>query len=100
MGRLGVSDIRLINHRGLEMYNSLAIEALKKAQEQMKKGLAVFEEYCTEDCEHCPLYKANACGYYMELDPTAKLSDGLLSNFIDFHEERGYAEERNGIWED
>lgn len=99
MGRLGVSDIRLINHRGLEMYNSLHIEALKKAIEQMKKGLAVFEEYCTEDCEHCPLYKANVCGYFLELDPTAKITDGLLSNFVDFHELGRYKEEeRSKMW--
>ena len=88
MGRLGVSHIRLINHRGLEMYNSLHIEALKKALEQIKQGIAVFEEYCTEDCEHCPLYKANVCGYYMELVPTPNITDAVLSNFVDFHERK------------
>lgn len=76
------------------MYNSLDVEALKKAIEQMKNALDVFEEYCTEDCEHCPLYKANVCGYHLEIDPTANITDGLLSNFVDFHEARGYAEER------
>ena len=76
------------------MYNELHVEALKQAMAKIKEGLAVFEEYCTEDCEHCPLYKANVCGFYLEIDPTAKISDGLLSNFVDFHEGRGYAEER------
>ena len=77
------------------MYNSLHVEALKKALQKMKEGLAVFEEYCTEDCEGCPLYKANICGYYLELDCTADISDGTLSNFVDFHEYGRYAEERS-----
>ena len=76
------------------MYNGSHVEALKQAVEKMKEGLAVFEEYCTEDCEHCPLYKANVCGWFLEIDPTAKISDGLLSNFVDFKEGRMCHEER------
>jgi len=98
MGRLGVSHIRPVSDRGLAMYNSLEVDALKKALEQIKQGIAVFEEYCTEDCKHCPLYKADACGYYMELVPTPKVTDGVLSNFVDFHERK--TEERTGIWTD
>lgn len=94
MGRTYMAYVLL---RGLAMYNSMHIELLKKAIEQMKQGLKVFEEYCTEDCEHCPLFKANVCGYYLELDPTATIDDGLLDSFVDFHEGKG---ERNGIWED
>ena len=97
MGRHHISDVLF---RGVAMYNGNQIEALKKALKQMKEGLKVFEEYCTEDCEHCPLYKANVCGFYLELDPTAKISDGLLDRFVDFHEGHGIAEERNSIWGD
>ena len=75
------------------MYNEGHVKALREAVEQMKKAVEVFEEYCTEDCEHCPLYKANACGYYLELVPTAEISDAVLSNFVDF-KERAYHEER------
>lgn len=77
------------------MYNSMHVESLKKAIEKIKEGTAIFEEYCTEDCENCPLYKADICGYYMELDITKDISDGLLSNFVDFHEFGRYAEERS-----
>ena len=76
------------------MYNSLDVEALKQALTKIKEGIEVFKEYCTEDCENCPLYKKNACGYYLEIDPTANISDGLLSNFVDFHNLKEYAEER------
>lgn len=75
------------------MYNSLHVEALRKALNQMKEAQAVFGEYCTEDCEHCPLYKANVCGYYLEIDPSVDVSDGLLNNFVDFHDAKGYADE-------
>ena len=76
------------------MHSNLEIEALKKALELMKQGLAVFEEYCTEDCEHCPLYKTNVCGYKLELDPTADIDDRTLGSFIDFHDGKAYVIER------
>lgn len=88
MGRLVGSHSRYVRDWGLVMYNSLHIESLKTALEQIKQGIAVFEEYCTEDCEHCPLYKADACGYHMEFVPTEKLNDAVLSNFVDFHERK------------
>lgn len=58
------------------------IEHLKQALEQIRQGIAVFEEYCTEDCEHCPLYKADTCGYHMELVPNDKVTDTVLDDFI------------------
>lgn len=76
------------------MYNSMQVEALKQAMAKIKEGLAVFEEYCTEDCEHCPLYRKGVCGYHMEFVPDETVTDAVLSNFVDFHEGRGYAEER------
>lgn len=76
------------------MYNSLHVEALKKAMTKIKEGLAVFEEYCTEDCEHCPLYKKGVCGYYLEFVPDDTVTDAVLSNFVDFKEGRMCPEER------
>lgn len=58
------------------------IEHLQQALEQIRQGIAVFEEYCTEDCEHCPLCKADACGYRMELVPNDKVTDTVLDDFI------------------
>lgn len=58
------------------------IEHLKQALELIRQGIAGFEEYCTEDCEHCPLYKADACGYHMELVPNDKVTDTVLDDFI------------------
>lgn len=74
------------------MYNELHVEALKQAMNKIKEGLAVFEEYCTEDCEHCPL--TNVCGYHMEFVPDDTVTDAVLSNFVDFHEGRACVEER------
>lgn len=69
------------------MYNSENVKELKNALNQMRKALEVFEEYCTEDCGNCPLYKANICGYYMEFVPQ-EISDATLSNFVDYYKER------------
>lgn len=76
------------------MYNTLEVEALKQALEQIRQGVAVFEEYCTEDCEHCPLYKENICGYHMEIDHTAEITDRLLNAYVDYHDGKAYIIER------
>lgn len=69
------------------MYNKFQIDRLKAALSKMREGLEEFEQYCTEDCENCPLYKANICGYYMEFVPQ-QISDNTLSKFVDYYEER------------
>lgn len=68
------------------MYNGFQVERLRLAIVKMKEGLEEFEQYCTENCGECPLYKANVCGYHLEIDPRQKITDGLLSNFIDYYE--------------
>lgn len=70
------------------MYNKFQIDRLKAALSKMREGLEEFEQYCTEDCGNCPLYKANICGYYMEFVPQ-QISDNTLSKFVDYYEERG-----------
>lgn len=76
------------------MSNELHIKSLKDAMAKINEGMEVFKEYCTEDCEHCPLFKINVCGYYMEFVPTDAVTDSVLNNFVDLHENRGYFEER------
>ena len=76
------------------MYNSLQVDELKQAMAKIKEGIATFEKYCTEDCEHCPLYRKGVCGYHMDFVPDDTVTDGVLSNFVDFFNDRGYAEER------
>lgn len=77
------------------MYNSLHVEALRKALDQMKAGRAVFEEYCTEECGNCPLKKV--CGYMVELDLEAEITDAMLDNFVDYHEEAQNREDRQNF---
>lgn len=80
------------------MYNGGHIDALRKALELIKKGKAVFKEYCTEDCENCPLYKANVCGYDMEIDTEANITYGLLDDFVDYHEKVEDKRERQNFY--
>lgn len=76
------------------MYNSQQVKCLKEAMAKIKEGLAVFEEFCTDDCEHCPLFKKSVCGYHMEFVPDDSVTDALLSNFVDFYDGRIVPEDR------
>ena len=81
------------------MFNSGDVEALGAALEQMKKGLAVIREYCSEECDGCPLYRHNVCGYYCELDLDADIDKGLLNDFVDYSAGVCEAKERKAFTE-
>lgn len=69
------------------MYNTGEIEELREALELIKKGKEIIAKYCTEDCENCPLYEAEVCGYEvdMPIDADANITYGVLDEFVEYH---------------
>lgn len=67
------------------MYNEMHIKALQEAIEAMKKAGEVFKEYCTNECENCPL--SEFCDWQGAIAYTDDdLTEEVLDQFVEFHD--------------
>ena len=65
------------------MYNDMHIRSLRQAIEQIKKAEAVFEKYCTDWCNECPL--KDMCdwdGHILYVAP--ELTDSVLEEYVEY----------------
>lgn len=73
--------------------NEMHIRALQEAIENIKKADAAIQEYCTDNCEHCPL--SDMCDWEGHIDAyDSRITEGVLDSLVDFHEAHEAAQER------
>ena len=73
--------------------NALCIKAIKEAISTMQKANEVIKEYCTNECEICPL--KDMCDWEGNIDfLDSRINDSVLDKYIDLHTEWEYRNER------
>lgn len=68
-------------------------EALREAIKTMQTQNEVIKEYCTNECEDCPL--KDMCDWEGNIEFLNEgITDELLEQYVDFHDEWEYRNER------
>lgn len=75
------------------MYNDLQVKALREAIDTLKKSNGVLKEYCTNECEKCPL--EDMCDWEGNVDfNDERLTDSKLDDYVEYYEGETYKAER------